>query len=301
VAVVREAVDGMNAAAVDGTLGGTGGAGDETNGVVRPSRVGQLLMLVLWLAVVVRLFTLPMEPGQAVWYVAGLAGFLAIHLVVLRWRLSTAVVCIAFALQAAITLLLLALNPERDFMTILLIVECYQSAVLFAGRTRLAWVAALVALIGVSLMMELGPLHGLALALIPMAAGIVLSTYDIVSRELEASRARSQRMVGDLRVAQEQLKVYAGQVEELAAIDERARVARELEESVSTTLSDVLSVTAAAQRALDEPRRATAELERLRTLTQQALAQMRSVITELRPGAATGAAESATGTEPTAT
>ena len=84
-------------------------------------------------------------------------------------------------------------------MTTLLVLECYEAAVVLAGNTRLVWVGFLVATIGCSLVLELGPIHGLALALIPMAAGIVLAMFAVVGRELEAARATSAGMVADLR------------------------------------------------------------------------------------------------------
>ena len=90
-------------------------------------------------------------------------------------------------------------------------------------------------------------------------------------------------MVADLQVAQEQLQVYAGQVDELAAIEERARLARELEASVSGTLASVLAASASTRESLDDPDSAGPQLERLQALTQQALAQMREIIDELRP------------------
>jgi signal transduction histidine kinase len=205
--------------------------------------------------------------------------------VLLRPPRSTGFLHLAFALQAAVVLVLLALNPNRDFLTSLFAVQCYQAAVVFWGRMRVVWVALLVSLTGASLVLQLGLLHGLALSLVPMAAGIVLSTYAVVSRELEAARAGSERMVADLQAAQEQLHVYTGQVDELAAIEERSRLARELRDSVSGTLANVLAASAATRQSLDDPESAAEQLERLQALTQQALAQMREIISELRPAA----------------
>ncbi len=66
--VVDAAVYGP-ATGVDG-VPGTARASDEVTVVIRPSLFGRLLMLIVWLAVLVRVFTLPMEPGLAVWYLA---------------------------------------------------------------------------------------------------------------------------------------------------------------------------------------------------------------------------------------
>lgn len=71
---------------------------------------------------------------------------------------------------------------------------------------------------------------------------------------------------------------------ELAALEERQRLARELHDAVSQTLwtanlvSDSLTTT-------DDPEATRDQLERLKTLTRGALAEMRSLLLELRPAA----------------
>ena len=253
------------------------------------SGVALAALLVAWAAVLARLLALS-SAGLWPWYIAGLTAFLVIHLVLLLRRpASPAVLDIAFGVQIATTLLLLALDTQRDFITVLFVLLCYQAAVCFRGRARMAWVALLVALIGVSLMLALGVLHGLSLALVPMAAGVVLAAFVVVRERRDTARAASERLVAELRSAQHELRAYAGQVDELAAVVERAHLARQLEASVSATLAEARS-TAAAARGLGDAGEAAAALERLQTLSQQALAQMRRVIIELRPAPSEAAA-----------
>jgi signal transduction histidine kinase len=255
------------------------------------SGVALAAMLAAWAAVLARLLALSSADLRP-WYIAGFAAFLAIHLVlVLRRPASAAVLVIAFVVQVAITLVLLALDPQRDFVTVLFVVLCYQAAVCFRGRVRGAWVALLVALIAASLMLGLGMLHGLSLALVPMAAGVVLATFVVVRERRDAARAASERLVAELRSAQRELRAYAGQVDELAAMEERARLARQLEASVSATLAEARA-TAAAVGGLGDGDKADAALERLQALSQQALAQMRRIITELRPAPSEASAAS---------
>jgi len=71
---------------------------------------------------------------------------------------------------------------------------------------------------------------------------------------------------------------------ELSTIEERKRLARELHDSVTQTLFSIaLTAEAAASLVSFEPGRARAELETLQELTAAALAEMRSLIFELRP------------------
>jgi signal transduction histidine kinase len=73
---------------------------------------------------------------------------------------------------------------------------------------------------------------------------------------------------------------------ELSTIEERKRLARELHDSVTQTLFSIsLTAEAAAALVASDPERARAELETLQELTAAALAEMRSLIFELRPAA----------------
>ncbi|OPZ41946.1 MAG: hypothetical protein BWY94_02271 [Actinobacteria bacterium ADurb.BinA094] len=240
-------------------------------------------MLVVWAGVLARTLSLA-AADQWPWYLAGFAAFLALLLLVASGaRLPEPLPHLACAAQAGIVLVLLAIEPQRDFVTVLLVLQCYEAAVAFRGLARTLWVATLVTLIGASLVLELGLVHGLALGLVSMAAGLVLSTYVVATQELDAERAASEVMVADLRAIRERLQAYAGQADELAAIEQRAQVAHELEQSVTRTLAAVVEGAGAAQARLGSPDATAPMLERLRELTAEALAQMRRVIAELRP------------------
>jgi signal transduction histidine kinase len=258
-----------------------------------PGWVGLAVAVGAWVAVAARVFTEIDDLSLRPWYAGGLAAFLVIALVVLLRRgLPAALLHVAFGLQAALVLGLLGLDPKQDFVVLLFVVQCYQAAIVFTARPRVVWVITLVSLMGISLVLLQDKfLNGLAYALSYMAAGVVFATFVVVGQELESAREASQRMVADLQAAQRQLEVYAGQVDEIAAIEQRARLARDLDESVSLTLSEVVAAARAAEELLDDADAAAAELERLQTLTHQALAQMREVIAELRPRPAEAVAD----------
>ncbi len=252
-------------------------------------RTGLVVVTVAWAAVLVRALSLTSDSRLRLAYLVGMSVFLVMLLVVIvRRPRAIPALHVVLAAQVAIVLVLLALDPDHDFVTTLLVLECYQVAIALAGNARLVWVVFLVATIGCSLVLELGPIHGLALALIPMAAGVVLAMFAVAGRELEVARATSAGMVADLEAARQRLQDYAGQVDELAAIEERSWLAGELQESVSGELTSALEASASARGRLDDAEAAAAQLERLQALAQEALAQMRRIIAELRPAAASG-------------
>src|SRR3990172_773477 len=252
---------------------------------LRPSRTAVIAVYVVIVAGVAG--TLAWTPKQDLWpWYVGLHGVYLVLFTAILWRptFRSEWLHLYFALQSAIVLAMLSLNPELDFVTGLFPILSYQAALVFAGSARWMWVGLFVLLTGGSLMFYLGPLEGLALGLTPIAAGVVLAAYVVANEEIEHARARSQAMLGELQATHRQLQAYADQVEELAATEERNRLARELHDSVSQTMFSIVLNTRSAQILLERnPARVRSQLEQLQELTQNALAQMRSLIAQLRP------------------
>jgi signal transduction histidine kinase len=189
-----------------------------------------------------------------------------------------------FVIQSLLVLVLIWLHPKFDFILILFVILSLQAGLVFPGRARWFWVAILALLTVIPLMVALGALQGLALALMPMAIGIVFSAYVTVTQEIEAGLRNRQVLVAELQETNRRLTVSAGQVEELSAIQERNRLARELHDSVSQAIFSISLHTRAAQILLARsPECLRPELEQLQRLTQSTLTDMRGLIAHLRP------------------
>ncbi len=254
----------------------------------RPGRIAVAALCLLFAAEVARTLTTPRVGNLAAWYVAFFAPFIILFMAVL-WHpdLPPRVLHLYLLLQCALTGVLLALNPEIDFVTSLFDALAYQVALIFVGRTRWTWVAVLALSSPLSLMILLGPVRGLALGLSGMAFAIILPALVAVNEELEQARAGSQALLAELEETHRQLETYAGQVQELAAIQERGRLACELHDSVSQTLFSIILNTRSAQILLErEPARLPPQLELLQGLALNALAEMRGLIARLRPSGA---------------
>jgi len=199
-------------------------------------------------------------------------------------RLGLGSACAYFVLQSGLVVALLSVPPHADFVTALFGALALQAALVFPRRALAAWVVVLALLTVVPALFVFGPLRGLALTLVPAAAGVVLPAFVVASQEVEAARLESQRLLDELLAAQQQLQAYAAQAEALAALETRQALARDLHDSVSQTLFSLSLHARAARLCLQrDPARLRPELEQLQTLAHAALAEIRGLIEHLRP------------------
>ncbi len=188
-----------------------------------------------------------------------------------------------FIFQALIPLFLVSLHPQLDFTNVLLVIFSFQAALVFTGWIRWTWVAILLALIVLPLAALLG-IYGVALALLPAAVAIIFPALVVITRDLEAGQRNQQALLVELQEANQRLTAYARQVEEMTAIQERSRLARELHDSVSQTMFSIGLHSRAARILIErDPEKLRPQLEKLQALTQNALEEMRSLISDLRP------------------
>jgi len=252
---------------------------------LKPGRIGIIAIYLAFAAVVARTLTLDEIRLLLPWYLRLELVYILLFTVLL-WKpnLPGWLLHLYFVLQSALVLSILSLRPEFDFVVVLFMLLSFQASLFFTGWIRWTWVIAFVLLTGGSLIFYLGLIQGLALALTTMAVEMVIPAYMIVNQETETARVESQVLLSELQDAHGRLQSYASQVEELAAMQERNRLARELHDTVSQLIFSISLTARAAQLLLDrDPARAREQLTRLREMTTDALSQLRSLITQLRP------------------
>ena len=254
-------------------------------GLPRAGRIAHLALSLLVLAQVGR--TLTNEDAQA--YLPTYGVLMAAYVLLfglVQWRggLSGWHGHLYFALQSSLILLMLSLNPEVDSVTAFFVPLSFQVALCFTGRSLWSWVGLMVLLTGGSLAVLREPLEGLALAMSPMAAIVALPALVLANHQIETERGRSQLLLAELEQRGKQLQRHASEVEELAAIEERHRLARSLHDTASQLIfSIVLTARSARLLLIQDPQRTREQLLQLQEMSGTALAQLRSLISQMRP------------------
>ena len=190
-------------------------------------------------------------------------------------------------LQAAIITALLLNRPTQDFFA-LLFIPISLSAVLFYGKRGFLWIAAFTVALAVPLITSKAGLPlGAVLALNYGGLCFLFGGYAYQVRKAEATRGETQRMLVELQVAHGQLREYASQKEELAAEQERNRLARELHDSVTQTVFSMNLTVQAARLLLERDKgRVAGQLQRLEELAAGALREIQALVSSLRPAPA---------------
>ena len=253
--------------------------------IARPGWLVLAAVYLLYTAVVLRTLANPFIRDRLPAYLVLELTFLILYSLTL-WRPNrrTLWLHLYFIFQSLLVLVLFSLRPKFDFVIILFVLLSLQAALIFGSRVRWIWVAIFSILTVIPLMTTLGALPGLALALMPMTIGIVFPAYITVMQEIESGLRASQALLDELQEANRQLTVSTSQVEELSAIQERNRLARELHDSVSQTIFSITLHTRAAQLLLErDPDSVRVQLVKLQSLAQNALEEMRGLIAHLRP------------------
>jgi len=191
---------------------------------------------------------------------------------------------IYLALQTGLVVVLLAQPDRRDYFAVLFALLGMQAMQRLNPKPAALWIGLFTPLMVLLLIKTYGAFEAIALAVIYTALNIFVASYALATRRAQAARAQNQALVLELQEVNRQLQAYSKQLEQLAVTRERHRLARELHDSVTQTIFSMTLTTQSALLLLDrDPRQASDQLDRLHQLSQSALAEMRVLISELRP------------------
>jgi signal transduction histidine kinase len=187
--------------------------------------------------------------------------------------------------QTGLVVALFSIPPHVDFFAGLFIPLSIQ-AVLFFGR-RLGFLC--IAFFPLAMFGSLTPNPKgwpFALVMSAFAGGLcfLFGSYAHQVQQAERARSQNQHMLGELQVANQRLQGYAARVEDLAAEQERGRLARELHDSVTQTVFSMNLTVQSARLLLQKgPGRAAGQLLRLEELAASAMGEIQTLVSQLRP------------------
>jgi signal transduction histidine kinase len=240
----------------------------------------------IFAAVVVRLATQAATQGFRPWLPAALlAVFLVLSLLqpVLHRRWPAALQP-ALALAAAVVTGLLFTKPREDYYALLYVALSLSVTRYLPLGANPYWLGGLCALLVAALLWVYGGSEGLSYIPTYIAGVLVIGLYGRANRKAEEARARSEELAARLQETNRLLKKYAERAEEVAAAQERTRLARELHDAVTQTVFSINLTAQAARMACEAaPEKVPSMLDRLQELGRDALAEMRSLVEELRP------------------
>jgi signal transduction histidine kinase len=188
------------------------------------------------------------------------------------------------AVQVVVVAILMYVHSEWTIFVFLYFILCAQAVLLLPLRVGAMWIAGLILITGAFGTLKWGRwLDGLLTALLYSAG---YGFFAIIAHALaRADRARreSQALLTELQKAHQQLHEYALRIEELAVIQERSRLAREMHDTLGHRLTVASVQLEGAQRLCSlDPDRAASMVGVVRGEVREALNELRSTVATLR-------------------
>jgi signal transduction histidine kinase len=187
------------------------------------------------------------------------------------------------AAQTAVTTALMYLSDDWSLFAILFFMLSINVALLFPPHPAAAWIAVMTAISTAFGIAKWGWPGGLV-ALPLYGGGYSMSAIFANSLvRAETARRDSQALVEKLQATQGKMQEYAGRIEELAVVEERNRLAREMHDTLGHRLTVAAVQLEGAQRLIEsDPGRAAQMVGTVREQVREALAELRQTVTALR-------------------
>jgi signal transduction histidine kinase len=202
-------------------------------------------------------------------------------------RGRTALVTICVALQTVVVLLLCAFDPTSlattNYFSVLFFIMSAVVTLFFRRRYAVLWIVAFSLVSAGSLAILRGLADGLRSSLPNIAGYFFFGAFAEALRQAQLAREHNARLLEQLRSANEQLQRYVGQVERLAVVEERNRLAREMHDAVGHRLTVAAVQLEGAQRLISrDPERAGRMVGTVREQVRDALNELRRTVAALR-------------------
>jgi NarL family two-component system sensor histidine kinase LiaS len=183
---------------------------------------------------------------------------------------------IYFGSQAVVMVMLLLLRSgASDAFNFLFYILTVHAAVVLTYRAAAAWTGIYFAIASAVVLAERG-LDGWFAIFFYLVVFIVCLIMGHTIQQTDLARDHNQRLLEELQAAQQKLQ-------DLAVVEERNRVARDLHDSVKQQVFAISMQLSAARMALSETDKAYSSVVEAERLAQQAGAELTTLISALRP------------------
>ncbi len=183
---------------------------------------------------------------------------------------------IYFGLQAVIlTLLVMLPSTASDAFNFLFYILTVQAAVVFTSRVAAFWTSVYFVIASGMVLLDRG-VEGMYAVFFYMATFVVCAIFGHTIQQTELTSKRNQKLVEELKETQQK-------VQELAVVEERNRLARELHDSVKQQVFAISMQLSAARTMLSDSDKAYPAVVEAEHLAQQAGAELTTLINALRP------------------
>ena len=187
------------------------------------------------------------------------------------------------AVQSALVAVLLVIHPDWTAFTLLFVVLSSQSVLILPVREGAIWIGIFSAITVTVGTYWWGWTGGLLALMLYTGAYTFFGVFAHALNRADAARRESQLLLAELQEAHRQLQEYALHAEEMAVIQERNRLAREMHDTLGHRLTVAAVQLEGAQRlCAADPGRAENMVATVRDEVREALTELRSAVATLR-------------------
>jgi signal transduction histidine kinase len=187
-----------------------------------------------------------------------------------------------FGLQISFATILIFLAQSPAIMIAMLPLAS-QSVVILPRRMMLGVCVTMWLALVVPMLIRGGPGAAAVLGMFFLAGIVFVVVITQLAVKEQRARAEVERLFAELRDANDKLREYANQIEEIATLTERNRLAREIHDSLGHYLTVVIVQIEAATAVLETDRERSLDgLRKAQALAQKGLAEVRRSISALR-------------------
>jgi signal transduction histidine kinase len=188
-----------------------------------------------------------------------------------------------FAVQGSLATTLLFLQPGWTMFPLLYFPLSVQAMLTFSWGPAIAWIAVFSLATAASFVYGMSWEEGLIGLVMYGGINLFFAGYATALKRADTARRESQALLEELQEAHRQLQEYALRAEELAVVEERNRLAREMHDTLGHRLTVASVQLEGAQRLCPtDPERAASMVGTVREQVREALGELRGTVATLR-------------------